>query len=326
MADVYELRRSIREFIHHPRRLDPLLKDNPNWNQLASSFDVIADTEMAIQTYNGLPAVGNDKGILYLMIYGLLQALYVQQDAVESLVRALRPNQTPRYAIESEPQAEEIRSVRNRAIGHPTVQGNVNSKKTPGVQMSFHISQLWNGGFTLMTIYANGSHTFTEVKLLDLIEKNRLMVERILHNIKDELEAAEMEHRKQFRDKKLADIFPATLDYQFLEVFKGVRKLDTVLATFGKASLKVIAETVKEFREAVTQRGVLNRTSDFEYYLSEVEYPLAELAAYFEGKGSLTDPRAAGIFTDFLQDKVRGLIVIAREIDEEYAAGLSPAP
>jgi hypothetical protein len=326
MASVYDLRRSILEFIHHPRRLDPLLKDTPNWNQLASSFDVIADTEMAIQTYSGLPAVGNDKGMLYLMIYGLLQALYAQQDAVESLVRAFRPNQTPRYAIESEPEAEEIRSVRNRAVGHPTVQGNVNSKKTPGVQMSFHISQLWNGGFTLMTTYADGGVIFTEVRLFDLIERNSRMVERTLQKIKDALEAAEMEHRKQFRDEKLADIFPATLDYQFEKVFAGVRKLGAWDGDFGKMSLNMIVETVKKFRDAATQRGILNRTSDFEYYFAEVEYPLAELAAYFEGKGSLKDPRAAGIFTHFLQDKVRGLVVIAREVDEEYAEGLSAAP
>jgi hypothetical protein len=68
MAEVYDLRRSIREFIHHPRRRDPLLNDKPNWNQLASSLDVIADTEMAIEIYRSLPDAGNDKGTLYLVI------------------------------------------------------------------------------------------------------------------------------------------------------------------------------------------------------------------------------------------------------------------
>jgi hypothetical protein len=324
MAEVYDLRRYIREFIDHPRRRDPLLQVKPNWNQLASSFDVIADTEMAIRTYRSLPDAGNDKGTLYLVTYGLLQALYVQQDAVESLVRALNPNQTPRYAVEEEPEAKEIRSVRNCAIGHPTVQGNVNSRKTPGVQMSYHISQpsMRNGGFTLMTTYADGSHTFTEVSLFDLIEKNRAMVERILQRVKDELEAAEMEHRKQFRSEKLVDIFSATLDYQFEKVYEGVRKLGTGYGDFGKLSLKIIVENVRAFRDALTTRGVLNPSGDLEYYLAEVEYPLGELEAYFEGNGSLKDVRAASIFTHFLQDKMHGLLKLAKEVDEEYSEEL----
>ena len=324
MAEVYDLRRSIHEFIHHPRRLDPLLRDKPNWNQLASSFDVIADTEMAIQTYGVLPDAGNDKGYLYLIIYGLLQALYVQQDAVESLVRAFKPNETPQYKIESEPEAQEIRLVRNCAIGHPTVQGNAKSRKTHGIQTSHHISQpsMRNGGFTLMTTFANGSHTFTDHNLFDLMQKNRRMVERVLHRIRDELEAAEMEHRKQFRSEKLVDIFSVTLDYQFEKVYEGVRKLGTGHGDFGKLSLDVIVENVRAFREALTKRGVLNPTSDLQYYLEEVEYPLGELEAYFSGEGSLNDPRAAGIFTHFIQEKMQGLIRLAREIDEEYSEEL----
>jgi hypothetical protein len=252
-----------------------------------------------------------------------LQALYVQQDAVESLVQ-LNPHQTPRYAIEDEPEAAEIRSVRNCAVGHPTVQGNVNSRKTPGVQMSYHISQpsMRNDGLTLMTTYADGSHTFTEVNLFDLIERNRAMVERILQRVKDELEAAEIEHRKRFRSEKLVDLFSAAPDYHFEKVYEGVRRLGTGYGEFGKLSLEVIMENVKAFRDALTKRGALNASSNLEYFLAEVEYPLGELKAYFESKGSLKDPRDASIFTHFLQDKAHGLLGLAKEIDDEYAEEL----
>lgn len=100
---VQEMRARIRHFIQHPRRLSPLLQDAPNWNMLASSFDTVADTEMAISTYEAVPDPV-DMGMSYLSIYGILQCLYVQQDAVESLVRAFEPNTKPTYRIESEPE------------------------------------------------------------------------------------------------------------------------------------------------------------------------------------------------------------------------------
>jgi hypothetical protein len=87
MSVVRELRGRIRTFLQHPRRLDPLLRDKPNWNMLASAFDTASDTEMAIQTYETLDA-SPDLGVRYLHIYGLLQALYVQQDAIECVLPA----------------------------------------------------------------------------------------------------------------------------------------------------------------------------------------------------------------------------------------------
>jgi hypothetical protein len=94
----------IREFIQHPRRIDPLLKNKPGWNMLASAMDVVSDTEWAIRTFESLDA--SDKGMLYLVIYGLLQATYVQQDGLESMVQAFGGNED--YKIESEPEAKFI--------------------------------------------------------------------------------------------------------------------------------------------------------------------------------------------------------------------------
>src|SRR5207245_11561415 len=140
--------RFIREFIQHPRRLDPLLND-PGWNVLASAMDVVSDTESAITSYEHGDCA--DKGTLYLVLYGLLQAMYVQQDGLENLVRALERNE--QYKIESEPEAELIRRVRHDTIGHPTKQGSLKPKKDgrAGEQISHAIVQaaLRKEGFTL---------------------------------------------------------------------------------------------------------------------------------------------------------------------------------
>lgn len=135
MSAVSEIRSRIRDFIQHPRRLNPRLQDAPNWNMLASSFDTVADTEMAIETYEAMADV-RDVGAHYLAIYGILQCLYVQQDAVQSMVRAFEPKALSVYKIESEPEANEIREIRNKATGHPTDRRSKKSGEKPSVRTS----------------------------------------------------------------------------------------------------------------------------------------------------------------------------------------------
>lgn len=72
------------------------------------------------------------------------------------------------------------------------------------------------------------------------------------------------------------------------------------------------------FREAIQKRGLLNSSSDWEYYLAEVEYPLQELLSYWKASGSLKNSRAAEIFAYFLRDKVLKLLESAKELDKEH--------
>ena len=76
-------------------------------------------------------------------------------------------------------------------------------------------------GFTLMTTFADKTHTFTDVSINELIAKNRTVVERVLARIMQKPGAAEMEHRMGFKAEKLADLFPVTLDYHFKKVLAG---------------------------------------------------------------------------------------------------------
>jgi hypothetical protein len=321
MSVVQDLRIKIRDFLQRPRRLDPLLRDKPNWNMLASAFDTVADTEMAIQTYETLDA-SPDLGVRYLHIYGLLQALYVQQDAIESMVRALAPNAVPQYRIEQEPEANEVRKVRNKAIGHPTKDGDA-WKSKDGKQMAYHIVQhsVCKGGFTLLTAFQDGDHTFTDHSIPELIDKNRTAVARVLQRIMDKLETAEREHRNMFKDEKLADIFAATLDYYFEKIYSGTDEPKGGDGAFAKIHVDLIARQIQTLREALEKRGLLNRSSNYEYELAEVEYPIAQLQHYFDGQGSLKDHRAADIFVFFVRDRIRKLERMAQELDAEYSDG-----
>jgi hypothetical protein len=92
--------------------------------QLRSSLDVIEDCQLALEGYSQSRS-SPGSGECYLKVYGVLQVLYVQQDAVANLFEALGRPYTRSNIL------KEIRDTRNRATGHP-------SKRGSGTKASFH--------------------------------------------------------------------------------------------------------------------------------------------------------------------------------------------
>ncbi|PKP61439.1 hypothetical protein CVT91_03255 [Candidatus Atribacteria bacterium HGW-Atribacteria-1] len=89
---MYEYLQEIRGFVNKPRKQFNLLKNHKFWNQLCSSLDVIEDSDLAIDAYLNRE-FSKDDGEKYLRLYGLLQALFLQQDAVANLCESLKlPN------------------------------------------------------------------------------------------------------------------------------------------------------------------------------------------------------------------------------------------
>ena len=74
----------IRDYINDPRKQFELFQNEKKWNQLCASMDVIEDTQLAIGAYFKLESFDAYKGG-YLYLYGILQAFFMQQDAVSSL-------------------------------------------------------------------------------------------------------------------------------------------------------------------------------------------------------------------------------------------------
>ena len=324
-ADVQGLLSSIREFIQHPRRLDPLIKDKPKWNMLASAMDVVSDAESTITSYE--QGVYSDKGTLYLVLFGLLQAMYIQQGALENLVQALGGDN--QYKIGDEPEAEFIRQVRHNTAGHPTKQGGTKPKKDgrPGEQVSHAIVQhsLRKERFTLVRESNLTDTQFVHHGTAALISQNRALVLRVLARTKKKLEDIEMEHRNAFKGEKLASIFPSTMDYFFEKILAAIHNPSYGNGPMGEIGLEMIIDAFTGFKAALGKRGILNEQSHIRYEIDEAEYPLVELGHYFKGAGLLTEPRAASIFAHFAHHKMHELLRIAGEIDAEYQTDLEPS-
>lgn len=122
MATIRELEEKIRTFINTPRKHLAIFEDSAKFHKLCSCLDVIGDTELALRAYEEMPD-SVQPGSSYILVYGFLQTLFVQQDAVSNLHEAFK------VPYEPDPLLFEIRKIRNDAIGHPTERDRGKDKK-----------------------------------------------------------------------------------------------------------------------------------------------------------------------------------------------------
>ncbi len=177
----------VRDLINEPRVAFQLQKDPPFWNQLCSSLDVIGDTELAMESYP-LDASDTPFGLSYLLVYGLLQAMYLQQDAVFNLCESLGIPQ----GIDNHPKLKAIRDIRNKSTGHPT-------KKDKPKPTSYHFiarASLTPRGFDLHTASPGQPYQMNYVCVADLISDQREGISKVLALVVQTMEKRDEAHRR----------------------------------------------------------------------------------------------------------------------------------
>lgn len=305
MKTVYDYVNGIREFINETSitKRYKLLQQSAQWNQLCSSLDVIGDTELALDSFVNLRDE-LDTGNLYLAIYGALQALFIQQDAVNHLSEALD------ITIATDSVLHQIREIRNDSIGHPTKRKN----------KSFCFIQRAGLSFTSLKYMkvdsTDTSREFLEVNVLDLISNQREILSKHLLQILNKLKEEEMTHRHEFRKKKIVDNFPPTLSYAFGKMYESIGGIKSL--PFGRIHLEEVQKCLADFQKELKTRAI-EKVDSIEYLLKLLSYPLKELKKYFteEDSHELND-ESAYIFLFFVQKHIEELKKIAQEIDNEY--------
>lgn len=302
---IQNLEDRIREFIDGGRRQFTLLKDPEAWNKLCSSLDLIGDTQLAIDAYPQLYNVKGD-GTSYLIIYGILQTLLLQQDAAKHIGNALG------IKVKLPKALEEIRVIRNSAAGHPGFQKEKKLSKSCFITRT----SISPTGFQLLTVYSGDRECeFHGVSIPPLIEAQQKYLSEVLAKVTTELERQEMEHRKKHQDKKLTNIFPQTTSYHLSKIRESTNSPDKF--PFGSANLKMIIKLVEDFKNELTVRDEWGVYDSINYHYQLIEYPIKRLGAYFEGNDDMNE-KDAYIFTSFISEQLKSLKEIARELDEEY--------
>ena len=131
-----------------------------------SALDVLDDTELACSTALEKFKSDSTEGEQYLLIYGCLQVLSVQQDAARHLreVFGLDRELPEKLMI--------IREVRHSGVGHPAKRGNGITAKSNFIVRS----SMKHGCFTLMT-EGPGNELYTQD--IDLAKAIKTQIEEL---------------------------------------------------------------------------------------------------------------------------------------------------
>ena len=185
----------------------------------------------------------SEYGEIYLVMYGILQVLIVQQDALEDLAEL---QQIP---FELPGELREIRFIRVASVGHPS--RIFSDKKILGAFISR--PTLSRSGFQLQ-IASPGGEDHCNVHIPHLIEIQRECIANLLKSVIDHLTTDELEHRKKYRSKPLTGVFTSRLLDGFEKLRAGVTCFSH--AQLAERGLNVIRDTVATFNQSLAERGI----------------------------------------------------------------------
>jgi hypothetical protein len=297
---------SVRKYINTTRYQNDLIQDLSVWNQICSSLDTIGDTVYSITDYLSAE-YPIDTGLKYIFTYGILQSLFIQQDAIRHLAEAFDIN------VDFNEKLRRVRAIRNASIGHPT------KNKVNGTTYYNYISQitLSKYGFTLMRSSIDDGDKFIEVNLLSILTDQLSEVENSYKLISSKLIEADRMHREKHKDKLIVDLFHSSMGYQFSKVAEGIystcQERDR---SFGLSMLKSIENTYQEFESALKERNELNEY--IQYDLEQYKHAIRKLKAYLLGENRDMVESDARIYLYYIREKNSHFVQIAKGVDEEY--------
>lgn len=258
----FDLISKIRLHINRTEKQAMLLSIRKKWLQLTSALDTLEDTSWAVEYYIFSDYPDSMKG-KYLYTYGLLQALFVQMDAIKSIWDSLF-NSALSFKDEF-PEAYKVREIRDDVTGHPT------SRR--GHQF-IHLAQCSmekDGFYYIKTDSKTNNFASIDVDVLSAIENVAKCVNAILEKSVSDLDEEFKSYINLHRDRKMKEIFN-TLGYA-----KEKALLDTHMVDWGYAATKEMVEKCED--ELVKRYGSVDAVDSYNYLLQSIHelYELIDL-------------------------------------------------
>lgn len=305
--DLVEQRdKRIRDLVNRPWKQQGLLEDRTKWNKLCASMDVIGDTQIAINGYFSLPSFKAENGG-YLFLYGLLQAFFLQQDAINHLSEALFDK--PISWKTEYPHIYLVRELRNDSVGHPTKRGK---------DESFHFIARYSvskGHFRLMSHYSKSNDSeFNDIDVNELRTKQENSVIKILDTVIELMEKEYDDHKRKFANAKLSDFIPGTFSYSIGKVYEGTYN-DYPLAEMNFSEIKRTIDVVKN--EIIKRYGKLSALQGLNDVIRRIDYILQKVDGWIQNKQLLNNDDAE-VFLDSFSDRFKELEEMLSEIDQEF--------
>jgi hypothetical protein len=297
LETVRDAEQALRGIVDALPRGPLLLADTRRWNMICAALDVIGDTESALAAYLDEPAAGHP----YLNAYGVLQALYLQQDAIRHVFEALDVDYAPT------PVLKDIRQVRNETIGHPSsVRG-----KAFVIIVQLTVDQ---HGFDYNRETADGVLTTHHVDLRALITSQRSEALAILRTLHAQLCQEWQAVMKKHSETKLVGLLPQTWSYHAGNLWRAVESPEGAL--FGQIHLQMLLEPVIRIEQELCARS--EPLESLDWSLPRLRHALERLRDVLAGRLDGFEKRDTEIYIAYATQQLERLQKRLVELDEEY--------
>jgi len=304
MSKIDVILTQIRDLINWWWLQETLLEDKVSWNRLCTCLDTIGDVEVAIREFQ---EINKENKYTYILIYGLLQWLYLQQDTVGLLNLSIRWEKIDYKKIDWEIFSK-VREPRNNIIWHPA--------SVRWTEPSFFIisrNTISNQWFEILNYLPQSWWTeFDWVLFEDIIKIQSEWIYSILLDIKNHLMNEIETHKKQFGWDKLMNHFPWLLSYQIQKLYEWIRRSDYPISGL---SLKSFDDSIEKI-----EKGLISRYKDWynqQHEVLKIKHIINILSNYY-GWTKVLEEYDAEIYIDVLRKEFEELKPMLEEIDEEF--------
>ena len=298
----------VRERLH-TKAGDYFVCDLKRWNRAKwrlffGATDALLDTEFALSNVaRGVPA---DRQHAILACYGYLQALYIQQDAVALVWKALNLPGDPL----ADPKVQRVRELRNRIAGHPARA----EKMGPGKRPSSAIINLHDinpsSGFKAV-IYYDDDMDVVDVAFAQLLADNCGGLTESLLEAERTMDEREAAFRQAESVQPLAAAFENGLTYTLEKLRCGPDDSRREMA------MRMLASSLDDLETQLKDR---------KFWYEAAEYPIDSIRAGLRLGERLHEISEADrveqtwwVVSEGIDSHVRNLLTHLRALDEKLA-------
>lgn len=287
-----------------------LYSNKEHWESFLASKYVFEDSLEGIKYFYKSDGFQNyEDG--YIKIYGILQALYLMQDAIMNFYRIIFGKKLDFKKMC--PNSDKVRQLRNNISGHPY--SDFNKEAT-------YISRITIRKFSFDSImYSPQDNEYSKetnhekVNLKNLIELQMPESYQIILEITKKIESDIMEHKNKYKNIKLSSGFEM-MGYYFSKSFELFFDYDE--KTLGKNNFLMIKDLYhgkyNELEERLESLDFLEIFKENKIYL---DYLIDRIDAHIKGTRKL-DNKEGVIFLEALQSRMEVFVDSLKNLDEEY--------
>jgi hypothetical protein len=231
-------------------------RDQSRWRMFYGATDALLDASTAASAFGD--AVQSDPAIDLLVCYGFLQAIYIEQDAVLTLARAVG---IEKWHPNDNPKLKEIRDLRNRLTGHPAIAGE---KSKPKRLSSAIISydRVRPNSF-VGSIYFEDGFQQVVVSVTDILNDNETQLRLQMLEVERVMDEQERKFRMEQSKRLLSIEFGQGFDYLLQRLHCDLN--DDGRLGQAEAHLKMICEKLNRLREDLHDRGFATKATDYDF-------------------------------------------------------------